>query len=146
MTLCLSCVYTKGVNVGLDDLIAKDNILYLRTLGIGYCLGYDIEKLYDSLEHWFLVEDSERYKVINEIKAYIDTAKTTFSKYREGYDESAELFNKCFFIFYSYEYKDEIMRIAKKYCSERGETKFCMSKDDCRYILSCERLKHLKID
>ena len=44
MALCLSCMYTKGVNVGLDDLIAKDNMLYLRTLGIGYCLGYDIEK------------------------------------------------------------------------------------------------------
>lgn len=47
--LCLSCVYGGG-DEGLSILKAKNNIKYLKALGIGYCLGYDVEKLYDELK------------------------------------------------------------------------------------------------
>ena len=47
--LCLSYVYG-GSDEGLSILKAKNNIKYLKALGIGYCLGYDVEKLYDELK------------------------------------------------------------------------------------------------
>ena len=47
--LCLSYVYGGG-DEGLSILKAKNNIKYLKALGIGYCLGYDVEKLYDELK------------------------------------------------------------------------------------------------
>lgn len=49
MVLCVFCVYGGG-DEGLSILKAKNNIKYLKALGIGYCLGYDVEKLYDELK------------------------------------------------------------------------------------------------
>ena len=41
MVLCVFCVYGGG-DEGLSILKAKNNIKYLKALGIGYCLGYDV--------------------------------------------------------------------------------------------------------
>ena len=44
MVLCVFCVYGGG-DEGLSILKAKNNIKYLKALGIGYCLGYDVKTI-----------------------------------------------------------------------------------------------------
>ena len=46
--MCFLCIWWR--REGLSILKAKNNIKYLKALGIGYCLGYDVEKLYDELK------------------------------------------------------------------------------------------------
>ena len=97
--LCLSCVYGGG-DEGLSILKAKNNIKYLKALGIGYCLGYDVEKLYDEFSmSWpkLDVDESARNAIINEIKALVDTEKSKLIKPTRKYDETALLFHDCFF-------------------------------------------------
>ena len=131
--LCLSCVYGGG-DEGLSILKAKNNIKYLKALGIGYCLGYDVEKLYDEFSmSWpkLDVDESARNAIINEIKALVDTEKSKLIKPTRKYDETALLFHDCFFID-SIGYREAIQRIAEKYC-----VKNCSSIEQlrnwCRY-------------
>lgn len=122
MVLCVSCVYSSE----LEIIIRKqDNIDSIKALGIGYCLGYDVEKLYDEGVTPILLgfDDNERNNIINEIKAAIDTINKEFLKYEanaKNVRHSAEtrLFYDCFIIYKSYTYEKEVERIVKKYCKD----------------------------
>lgn len=139
MVLCVSCVYSSE----LEIIIRKqDNIDSIKALGIGYCLGYDVEKLYDEGVTPILLgfDDNERNNIINEIKAVIDTINKEFLKYEANakkkllkfkkdlkYETSTKnvrhsaetrLFYTCFNIYKSYMYEKEIERIVKKYCKD----------------------------
>ncbi|AQQ59242.1 MAG: hypothetical protein SPJ83_02180 [Helicobacter sp.] len=120
LCFCLSCVYSSSdrynMSLQLHLLKAREYIDALRSLGVGYCLGYDIEKLYDEAILWFGFDDSKRNDVINEIKMLINTQKIEFVKPKRKYDEKAQLFHNCFLMYNSSVYQDEIENIAKKYC------------------------------
>ena len=114
LCLCLSCVYGGGGGE-MRMILAKKNIKNLRALGIGYCLGYNVEKLYNELKMWLDVDESADNAIINEIKSAVDIEKKKLITPKRKYDETALLFNDCFFID-SIGYRKEIQRIAEKYC------------------------------
>ena len=115
--LCLSCVYGGG-DEGFSMMLAKENIKNLRALGIGYCLGYDVEKLYDEFSmSWpkLDVDESARNAIINEVKNAVDTQKKKLTTTKRKDDEKEPLFKNCFIID-SIGCRERIQRIAEKYC------------------------------
>ena len=130
--LCASCVYGGGDD-GVSIMLAKQSIKSLRALGIGYCLGYDTEKLYDEFQKWIDTNEADRNNVIDEIKAIVDTDKSIFIKPTRKYDKTA-LFEVCFLIDGA-EYREAIQHIAEKYCVKRcREIKHF--RDTCTYFNS----------
>ena len=139
MVLCVSYVYSSEPEITIRE---QDNIDSIKALGIGYCLGYDVEKLYDEGVTPILLgfDDNERNNIINEIKAVIDTINKEFLKYEANakkelskfkkdlkYETSTKnvrhsaetrLFYDCFIIYKSYTYEKEVERIVKKYCKD----------------------------
>ncbi len=119
LLLCVSCVYGGGEGDFGSEQIAKEYVKYLRMAGIGYCLGYDIEKLYDEFKmSWSKhVDKSARNAIINEIKDIADAQKGDLLPPNRKYDETALLFLNCFLMDYI-EYRQAIQHIAEKYCVE----------------------------
>ena len=115
MLLFVSCVYGGGEE--FDSVqIAKVYVKNLRTLGMGYCLGYDVEKLYDEMSWFKHVDKSARNAIISEIKDIADTQKGDVPppSHRE-YDETGLLFINCFLMDHL-KYREAMQHIAEKYC------------------------------
>ena len=141
--LCVFCAQSSEPEITIRK---QDNIDSIKALGIGYCLGYDVGKLYDEGVTPILLgfDDNKRNNIINEIKAVIDTinkevlkyeanAKKELSKFKKEvlkYEANAKnvrhsaetgLFYDCFIIYKSYTYEKEIERITNKYCNRYCE-------------------------
>ena len=137
MLLFVSCVYGSSDEIGNNVQKAGVYVKNLSTVGIGYCLGYDIGKLYDEFEmSWFKhVDKSARNAIISEIKDVVDTHKQKSEPpHNRKYDETARLFINCFLMDYR-EYRRAMQHIAEKYCVENcdGLRWFWGS-----YYLTCE--------